>query len=301
MALIRFIGFPHLGRVGNSAVLCSVKSKVYAIQVTYMDAATINFWVTNPWVILLTYIIAVIGIVLSLILYFKSKKERVPCYEVSCSTLIDGMHRVLEGLEVRYRDQPQSRITVALVTLWNAGRETIDRNDFVPASPISIMFSSAAEILDVRVAVTSSEGNIVHIGEPKKTASQVEIPLDFEYLDHNDYFVIQIVHNGSVAEKFSFAGKIKGARLIRRVSSLTDVEPAFMSAIREMPLKLSLIRNRRLLIAANMAVYLGGALLGIWLLVHGRTEWYTWGGTILSAFIGVSVPFVIPKQSPRRR
>jgi hypothetical protein len=83
-----------------------------------MDTTTINALASNPWITLGGFLIGVLGVVLAIVFYVKSKKDRLPCYEVSSSTLIEGVEKTLDGLQLQYKGQLQSRITVTKIVFF---------------------------------------------------------------------------------------------------------------------------------------------------------------------------------------
>lgn len=259
-----------------------------------MDTSTINTLASNPWITLGGFIIGALGLVLAIVFYFKSKKDRIPCYVVSSNTLIEGIDKALDGLQLLYKGQPQSRISVTKIAIWNDGRETIDRNDFVLANPVRVLCPPVLDILDVRVSQVSSEANPVNIGNPLKLDEHISYSIDFEYLDYKDYFVIQLVHNGDVAQRFSVDGKIKGVAKMTRVSSGTIAEPhalKYYPLLRLFPFMLlieKLMANRLFMKYVGVSSYLIFAGAGVWALIHGKNEWYVWTGTVFCIF-GASI------------
>lgn len=158
-----------------------------------------------------SFILAVIGIALAIIFFFRSQKEKVPCFEISHNTIIEGLHKSLDGLAIQYKGSHQERITVTKVLFWNAEKKTIDYSDLVTKNKLRVINPEKINILDTKIIKTNSTSNSVNIDS--------ESNFSFDYLDHEDYFVIQIVHNGCSNEKFKIEGKIKGVKKLKRVIS----------------------------------------------------------------------------------
>lgn len=128
------------------------------------------------------------------------------------------------------------------------------------------------------------------MGESSKLDEHTTYPIYFEYLDHKDYFVIQIVHNGDEAHEFFVKGKIKGVSKIDRVSSAI-VESKAMRYLRYLPLMPqveAMMASRLFMKYAGAGSYIVFAGVGVWALTHGKTEWYVWSGTVFCIF-GASV------------
>ena len=252
-----------------------------------MDPATINSLASNPWITLGGFVIGLLGLVLAIVFYVKAKKERIPCYERSSRTLIEGVDKTLDGLQLHYRGQPQSRITVTKIVFWNEGRETIDKSDLVNADPIRVLCPPNVDILDIQVIQFSSSANTVTLGLPSNSDEHQSYPIQFEYLDHRDYFVIQIVHNGDDTQTFEIDGKIKGVSELLQVSSMR-IEPQTLRLIPFASQLERLMASRLFMKYAGAGSYLVFAGVGAWALAHGKNAWYVWAGTAFCVF-GASV------------
>ena len=228
-----------------------------------MDPATINSLASNPWITLGGFVIGLLGLVLAIVFYVKAKKERIPCYERSSRTLIEGVDKTLDGLQLHYRGQPQSRITVTKIVFWNEGRETIDKSDLVNADPIRVLCPPNVDILDIQVIQFSSSANTVTLGLPSNSDEHQSYPIQFEYLDHRDYFVIQIVHNGDDTQTFEIDGKIKGVSELLQVSSMR-IEPQTLRLIPFASQLERLMASRLFMKYAGAGSYLVFAGVGAW-------------------------------------
>lgn len=178
-----------------------------------MNETLVQKIVTNPWVVLVISVIAVISLIVSVILYFKAKRDKEPMYGVKTKVLIEKVNSALEGLELRYKDVPQDRICVTNLVFWNKGRGTINGADIAHSDPLRIEFPRDVQVLDIQMTRSSSEGCLPET-DGAYAPGATKYHIKFDYLDNGDYFVAQIVHAGTVEAKFSVVGKIKGARSI---------------------------------------------------------------------------------------
>ena len=181
-------------------------------------AIDIQSLANNPIVTLAGLALAAVSIVLAVIFYARSKKERWPCFEVKSNTIISGLNKALDGLQLQYNGNTQERITVTKISFWNAGLETIDKSDLVELDPLAVTCSSSLPILDFQILQSSAESNSVKIDEPYIKNDLQILPITFDYLDNNDFFVIQIVHTGDEADEFVIRGKIKGVKEIENTT-----------------------------------------------------------------------------------
>lgn len=261
-----------------------------------MDLTTINSLASDPWITLGGFFIGLLGLVLAVVFYVKAKKDRVPIYELSSSTLIDGVDKTLEGLQLHYRGQPQSRITVTKIAFWNEGRETIDKGDLVGADPVRIDCPPDVAILDAQIIQLSSSSVQGALRPYVNSDGRQSYAIEFEYLDHRDYVVVQLAHNGHDAESFSIAGKIKGAPGVTRVTN-GGVELGKRRLVPFGSLIDRMMANRLFMKYVGAGFYLIFAAIGTQLLLSGKTDWYVWVGTmfcILAATIMYSEFRVIP-------
>jgi hypothetical protein len=148
--------------------------------------STIEALASNPLVTLGSLVLAILGILLAVIFYIRSQKNKTPCFKEASNTIIEGLHKSLDGLEVHYKGTVQERITVSKVAFWNDGKETIDRSDMVDKDPLRIEAPNTIDILDIQVIDISSDSNSVTLGEVEINEDIITYPISFDYLDHED-------------------------------------------------------------------------------------------------------------------
>lgn len=240
----------------------------------------------NPIISIGGFALGIIGIVLAVIFYARSKKDRLPCFEVNSNTLIEGLHKALDGLQLHYKGTPQARITVTKLAFWNAGRETIDKRDLVEKDPIGIACPNTLAILDIQVTQVSAKSNSVRLGSAVEQGDVHFYPINFEYLDNNDYFVIQIVHTGQESEDIEVIGKIKGVKEIEKTID-AKIDKRFFKLI---PFAFGfekILSSRVFWKYGGSFWYIGFGVFGIWRLLQGYTSWYVWLLTFFCFFAGI--------------
>lgn len=262
-----------------------------------MDNTTISVIAANPWLTLVSFLIGVLGLVLAFVFYYKSQKDRRPFYEVASKTLIDGIDKTLDGLQIQYKGQPQNRITVTKIVFWNDGRETIDRNDLLRANPLRIVCPPDLEILDIQTILVSSVANIVDLDGPIKLDDSIDYTIVFEYLDHMDYFVIQVIHTGDDAQKFSIKGKIKGVAEIEQLDNFRN-DQEIRKHMPPFHLLEEVGTSRLFQKYVGTFILLIPTGIGIWALTHGMKEWYVWTGTSIFLFAALGSYFGNRRLAP---
>lgn len=175
----------------------------------------------NPLVPIGGILLGVIGIILAVVFFVRSRRVSMVLYDSYGRSLVEGLAGALEGIEVRYKGSPQERITVSHFVFWNAGTETIDSGDFTD-DPLRIVCSKDIALLDHRTIEFNKATNKIQIGEALKTEDEASIILTFDYLDSKDGAIVQIVHDGSEGTQFRLMGTLKGNCSIIRNDSPFD-------------------------------------------------------------------------------
>jgi len=174
----------------------------------------INSIVSNPWIGFIGTILGIVGIAISIIIYFRTRKFQQPTYWKNSIKWYDDKSVPHDEIKLTFRGVEIHRFTITQLTFWNSGNETIRKTDFVSASPLRLVVPQNTEVFDIRVtAITAVE---IQASVDSKTSFVAEIaselPINFEYLDAGDGFSIQIIHDSSSDDGFEFIGKIPGIK-----------------------------------------------------------------------------------------
>jgi len=136
----------------------------------------------------------------------RSRRYKRPVYTVSSVTLVEDAESSVNGLEVRYRSEAVSTLTVTKVALWNAGNETVDAADLSDQDPLRIEVVDG-EILDVVVVARTSPVTSLSVSLADDNAARVR----FDFLDRRQGGVVQVVHTGLKSDNCRLLGTIRGA------------------------------------------------------------------------------------------
>lgn len=252
----------------------------------------------NPYITLGSFALAILGVLSAFIFYFRSQRNKTPCYDYSSSTIVDGLSHTMEGFEVRYKDEVQNRVTVTKLIFWNAGRETIDKSDLVERDRLRIVCPNDFSILNMLIIEVSTDSIAVEIGDIAQENNLNYAYLDFDFLDHEDYFMIQIIHNGDSSADFWIDGKIKG------VKEVEIGENTRFSKVKAEKLNKALIAMADYWFGPFYTKYVLSFIFGvvgiffIWLLFEGKTNWYVWLGAAFWLYMSVASPFYTHKIPP---
>lgn len=244
---------------------------------------TVESFVNNPLVSIGSLALAVLGVLLAVVFYFRSQKNKTPCFESASNTLVEGLHRSLDGLEIRYKGVDQERVTISKIIFWNDGRDTIDGQDLVKTDPLRVQCPLDVDILDIQVVSENVELNSILLIGSVEIQGVLCYPITFDYLDHREYIVIQIIHNGDSLEKFKIKGKIKGVKSIKRVP---DTRP-HPKVIQFIPFASPI---EKIISSALFMKYIGGitylsvGTVALWRIFSGSNHWYWWLAASLCFF-----------------
>lgn len=162
----------------------------------------------NSWVVFITTTFTIIGIPLSIYLYFKSKKDKLLKFEIKNNNIFKNFESIIENVKVTCEDKNISTLTITRILMWCDGKETIYNTDIATQMPLIIKSKEGKEILEAKIVSSNNQANNVHLEKLENNIYKI----NFEYLDYKDGFIIQVVHTGSSQKDIILSGKIKGMK-----------------------------------------------------------------------------------------
>lgn len=175
-----------------------------------------EFLGTNPWLSIISFVIAVMGVALAIVFYIKGKRVKLPYYAIRSANIVSDFGSWMKPLEMRYSSQLIENLTVTKMAFWNAGRDTIDHQDIARADPLTLHVKESYKILDAKILSEKTPANKFSI---TTSPDQSSLTLEFDYIDKDEGAVIQLIHTGKSGEDIDFGGSIKGAgKPIRKLS-----------------------------------------------------------------------------------
>ncbi|MCF7838332.1 MAG: hypothetical protein K9N49_06850 [Candidatus Marinimicrobia bacterium] len=254
--------------------------------------------VESPYFTLALAGIAILGLLLTIVFYRKSRRRKLPLFEIARRTLIQNRTPLITGLSVHFKGQEQNVITVAHVWFWNQGDDTINASDIASANPVAISVARGVDLLDVQIIKVVDKANRCEIGEPEQEDDgSFLIPLRFDYLDKGDGLVVQIVHNGETRHHVTVTGKIKGVDHISLAADShalhveTSSRTRHMMAVMDKPRVAGVIS---ILVMAGGGVALGSAAMG------GGLRWLLWIPASLCFLLALACyPIYLRRLIPR--
>jgi hypothetical protein len=164
-----------------------------------------ELFIDNPWMALVVFLIAIVGIILTTIFGLKSLKKKHPMIEMKSDNLIKDFTGKFDGLKIELEGKACENLTATKIVFWNNGRETISDTDIPELAEMSIVPKKDIKIFASKVIKVANKANnfsIINLTD--------KILIKFEYLDKNEGGVIQILHSGESGEDLIVNGTIKG-------------------------------------------------------------------------------------------
>ena len=240
--------------------------------------------------------VGVVGVVLAVIFYYRSKETVKPTIAIERSTIIGEKddkstspgNRLPDAVTIFYAGQEIPTLSKAMVAFWNNGRKTLDRADIAPADPIEVHFKgSDVRVLEVRSITTSRD-----VINGRFELKDCHIEITFDFLDRGDGLACEVFYSGKDV-KARVSGTVKGAvRGIKRrpfgspVVSELDVPKPLSKMLHKVPASIVVT------ISGIVYLILGAALIsgGVNVTVHGHgapINWYIVTGGILAGLFGL--------------
>ncbi|MBA4371521.1 MAG: hypothetical protein C0402_01525 [Thermodesulfovibrio sp.] len=163
---------------------------------------------------------ALIGIVLAVVgiyLTVKSKKEKVPSYAYWGFNIVTNFKFSIGLLEMLCNGQRIENLTVSKIVFWNAGSETMHREDIVNTDRLRVSLPDTGDILDAKIIYANEPANqfSLVVEENRKN-----VYIDYDYIDRGNGVVMQFIHTNPTPDAVVVSGKLKGVRKIKRRSAV---------------------------------------------------------------------------------
>jgi len=172
----------------------------------------LSFLNQNQWLNLIFLVLALISILISLFLFFLSKKEKSPLFNVKHLNLVKGHIRKLDRVKITYNNEEVKDLTLTRVSFWNQGKETIDKSDIAQADPLRVQLPEGSILLEASLDYVH---NIVNNISIKLSEDRRSLYINFDYLDTSEGCALTIYHSADSGD-VQVLGTIKGAGQIKK-------------------------------------------------------------------------------------
>ena len=164
--------------------------------------------VANPWFTLLSFLIAIVGVITAVFYYYQGKKVKSPCYAIRSFNIVRDLVSKIKALEMLYSGKPIKNLTITKIAFWNAGRDTINSKDIPTTEPLIVRIREGCKILDAKIHSMKNPANRLLISTSE---DQLSCKIEFEYLDKGEGGVFQLIHTDINDKNIEVKGLIKGA------------------------------------------------------------------------------------------
>lgn len=220
-------------------------------------------------------------------------------FSVSCKTneIITCGQAKINKLNIKYDGCDISDLSSSKFYIWNSGNVVIKYADIVTSRPLCIKNTGNAQILDVQIVCQSDESNNFSVAVVKDGLVQIA----FDYIDHGEGVVLQILHTG-LANDLELDCKIIGGKEVidRSVIKRKKEEPRSQVLVDTLCAALPAILSfGSLFVSANLADMVQAMLdVAAWIeaLISNLIIIAAW---IIGLFIGIKIPKGINKRFHR--
>jgi hypothetical protein len=185
----------------------------------------ITFFKGNPIFNIISFSLAIIGIILSFYFYHKGKRSRIPTYMLRTINLVkEGINKI-ERVEILFSGKKINNLSITKIALWNDGKETINQSDVAANDPLKIIIDNDFEILDAEIIFKKNTANDfkIDISENKKSVN-----IEFDYFDYEEGIVMQLSHTGPSSSNLKIVGTVKTVKKIVEKEGTNRVFPSFI-------------------------------------------------------------------------
>lgn len=220
--------------------------------------------------------LAVLGILISIFLYFRGKKHKcIQRRKNSISLISDKEIKNIPDIKILYKENEIECLTVSKICVWNAGNEVIRNSDISPTNPLAINIDNDFEFYEYKILSVSDTDCGFSTQQDNK-----RIVISFAYLEPKQGIVIQITHSGKNSGSLHFSGKIIGGNELRPENDSDDYLSKFEINCKSFKLKIStkLIKGSFFIYGLMM---LGAAMFDPELVNKERILQYIIGGVLI--------------------
>lgn len=158
-------------------------------------------FLSTPWV---GSVLGLIGLPLAIYIYVIGKRRSELSYQLREFSVVGGLSaKFPDELIIHFNNIKVDKITSTELVIWNSGNTTINGYDIVEIDPLRLKCNEGSIL---KIEILRSTRNVIF---PNFTLKENEYRVGFDYLDHNDGFVAQIIHSGP-KKNIKIIGSIKG-------------------------------------------------------------------------------------------
>lgn len=180
-----------------------------------------------PWLGVLGLLVSVAGIVVTAIFDLGSQKQRALVYAVNpVRTTVVAAGQVSQ-LEVLHNGKRlgNANVVAAQIAIWNAGKESIRRENIL--QDIVISTTPSVQILEASIKVRSREVTEFTLLDTAETLAEGKTSVSWRILEQNDGASIQLIYSGPENVDIAVGGIIEGLPAIRQLEGGVKIKTPY--------------------------------------------------------------------------
>jgi hypothetical protein len=194
----------------------------------------ISLLTSNSWFTFFLSIITILSFIGMFYFYYKSKKDKLPCYCILSTNILKDLSGNFKPLKVLYNEVEIKNLTVTRISFWNSGKETIRKTDIADEDPLTIKTINECKILDIKMLKPNNGTNGFKYMPSNDLSS---FTFTFNYIDQYQGALFQLLHSGTSTTDIKFTGSIIGYGKPKFVCSSnlspkTNLHPYFSKIIK---------------------------------------------------------------------
>ena len=135
------------------------------------------------------------------------ERSKRPIYYYKTEEIISGTDEFADDIEIHFKQEKVTRVSITRIGLVNVGKEPIDRADIKNIDhKLKVTFDSDVRILQEPRILKKSREDI----DFQVAGGDRELSLSFNLLDYRDGAVVEVVHTGNKNTKVDVGGAIIG-------------------------------------------------------------------------------------------
>ncbi|MEH7893945.1 hypothetical protein, partial [Bacillus thuringiensis] len=152
-------------------------------------------------------LIGIIGILIAIVTYRKSKIGQRLVYQSSATKIIGKNQNTPEEIQIYFRGSEVPRVIKTNLVIWNSGNETIKSSHVTQEDPLRIQIEESESIISYRILKETRHTNKVNLVRDKENV----LLFNFDYLDPNDGVRVEVLHTDD-KNPVDFKGTVIGMK-----------------------------------------------------------------------------------------
>ncbi len=175
------------------------------------------------WSVVLAIFFFITTIIATIIIAIKFTRKKQPVWAYNTSQVIGIGTDAPSELKLYFGDQQVNDVYRTRLVIFNKGKELIDKSDLV--EPISIQFHGCKILRDPTNILPSREKIGFGASRFQNATTGDLVIFQFEYLDHDDGGVIEVLHTKTETEGITSTSNIKGAKEVKCIGEFNPYRP----------------------------------------------------------------------------